>query len=232
MLSSSYGYTDVIANDLSDAKVLNSFNEDFCESGMTAKDLASATDILNTPDSHAWHLVKNAELATLTIGANDLLPAIKLDLQLIAAAYSSDPSSVPGLLQKMHSDVSTIGASVRANMETILQNILNANKNVKIYVMGYYNPFTLMLSSYSALMTPLNAELNNFNSYIQTAVNNVVSANKDVSITYVDTMGSIARNTSDYLSSVDIHPTIAGYETIADDFWPYIEQDLHALNYK
>ena len=74
-LSSDYGYTDLIASDLRAEGALGDFSEAFCTSGMTAKQLAANTAVLKDTSSSAYKLVKNAELATLTI-------AIELHRQL------------------------------------------------------------------------------------------------------------------------------------------------------
>ncbi len=102
---------------------------------------------------------------------------------------------------------------MEADIETILQNILNANKNIKIFVMGYYNP----LPSVAALVD-LDAPLTAFNAYIQKAISDITAANPDASVSYVDTMAALA-GTADSLKMKDIHPTEAGYVRIAAEFW-------------
>ena len=71
--SSALGYTDLLEADLKAAQLSGSFNEDFCVSGATTATLKSATAALTDKTSDKAKLVASAELATVQIGANDLL---------------------------------------------------------------------------------------------------------------------------------------------------------------
>ena len=216
---SGLGYTDNIAKNLNDAGVLDSFNKDFAISGMTAERLAAATAVLNIPDTPQWHLVKDAEIVTLDIGANDLMkPLYEYEAPLVAnpnsiwytnpslVAYQISTEILPEICYNLYNGK---GLEIKANIETILQNILNANKKVEIYVMGYYNPLPMLWSD--------NTPIQYLNSCIFDAISDVMTKNKNVSITYVDTLNVMAGYGCLY--PTDIHPTAAGYQTIANEFW-------------
>jgi lysophospholipase L1-like esterase len=216
-LSSEYGYTDLLAAKLAAAGVLGDFSEAFCTSGMTAKKLAVNTSVLNNTGSDERLMVERAELATLTIGGNDLLAPLYAYLDTLGGKMP-DMAQIKEQLGAVSATVSAVGPAVEADIETILQNILNANKTIRIYVMGYYNP----LPAASAMAgVDLNAPLKDFNVYIQKAVSDVVAANPGASVSYVDTMAALA-GTSDSLKLQDIHPTEKGYRRIATEFWKQI----------
>jgi|GEM_PF-3490064 len=222
---SSQGYTDDLAAYLNNSGVLSSFNEDFCTSGMTATILAKKTAVLNDKTSSGYKLVKNAEIATLTIGANDLLAPLYAYMVTVKDASRTDMTKVTAILSTVASQVynGTTAPAIQANIKVILQNIINANPNIKIYVMGYYNPLPVVSTLVGVDMT---SALKDFNVYIQKAVSDIAAKNVGTSISYVDTMSAMAADPADYLVMSDIHPTPAGYRAIATEFWGQIELSI------
>lgn len=219
--ASDCGYTDLIAAELRAAGALGSFSEDFCTSGMTAQRLAASTAVLNDKSSAGYALVKNAEIATLTIGGNDLLAPLYAYIKTLGSDQTPDMAMIKQLLGTVASSVSdgTTAPAVEANIETVLQNILNANPAVHIYVMGYYNPLPV-----AAILTgvDLDTPLTAFNVYIKKAVSDVLAKNSGASITYIETMAIIAADSAGNLAMTDIHPTETGYKVIAAEFWKQI----------
>ena len=218
---SDFGYTDLIAANLKAAGALGSFNEDFCVSGMTAKQLATNTSVLSDKTSIGNKLVKNAEIATLDIGGNDLLAPVYAYMKTLSGGQTPDLAKIKEILTTVGKSVNdgVTAPGVEKDIETILQNILNANPNIKIYVMGYYNP----LPTAAALVgVDLNTPLKDFNVYIQKAITDVSAANTGASITYIDTMATMASDSLNALVMTDIHPTPAGYKLIAAEFWKQI----------
>ncbi|WP_043932431.1 GDSL-type esterase/lipase family protein [Bacillus sp. EB01] len=78
--------------------------------------------------------IKDAELVTIDIGANDLLAKLE-DIQ-------KNPSLATSVLQ-------TIGG----NLHLILSQIDSFNDNTKVYVMGYYNPYPHRTNQASCFIT-------------------------------------------------------------------------------
>lgn len=222
---SNFGYTDNLAGFLRNSGVLSSFNEDFCTSGMTAKALAAKTATLNDTSSTGYNLVRKAEIATLTIGANDLLAPLYAYIGTLKSTSSVDTAKMKALLNTVTRQIydGTTAPAIQANIEAILQNIFNANPNIKIYVMGYYNPLPLASAMASVdLTTPLK----DFNVYIQKAVSNVAAKNAGSSITFVDTMSAISADSLNNLVMSDIHPTPTGYKVIAAEFWKQVKVNV------
>lgn len=227
---SEYGYTDDLAKKLKEAGVLGTFNKQFCISGLTAETLANYSSMLAMPGTSAYDLVKNAEIITIDVGADDLLIPLYSYIQpLIADPNSAWYTDQNEVLRKAAVILSQInytekGASIKTNIETTLQNILNVNKTVKIYVMDYYNPLPVLSSTYGV---DLNTPVKYINGVIDSAVTDVKTKNQGSSITSIDVMAVMSATGN--LVPTDIHPTVAGYQAIAEEFWNRIKVDFSYL---
>lgn len=133
--------------------------------------------------------VRQAEIITIDIGANDLLRALKTD------------NTAQALV------------TVRKNLDAILATIDSLNPSVKVYVMGYYNPFPYLPEEQQASLLNLLSVLNDI-------IKTQSSLNGDV---YVATDRVIAKHYEEYLPNPeDIHLSLEGYQTIAKEFWKAI----------
>ena len=223
--SSNEGYTDLLKANLQAAGLGGSFNKDFCVSGATAKSLAADTAVLTSAGSEKAQLVASAELATVQIGANDIMAPFNAYVKSAGSAANVDMTKAKTALQQVADSVDTTAPVVQANLETILKNILTANPNIKIFVLGYYNPLPVV-STY--LGVDLNAPIKAFNSYIEKAVSDVDASVSGAQAVYVDVLAAVAAGSSSNLVATDIHPTAAGYKTIAATLWARISVFLPA----
>jgi hypothetical protein len=199
-----FGYPNVIARYLS--KVPNaaySFDKSFCEAGETAANLA-----VKTSGPEVYALLTKAEIVTLDIGANDVLGPL-YDYYQACTEANPEPTlegALPALAQ-MISHLPRTGKGVQKNIEKILQNIINANRHAKIYIIGYYNP----LPGVNPNGLDLEGAVAYFNSFIMKAAANAALKNFGVSITYIPTMVPMAAiHPEQNLNPHDIHPTIEG----------------------
>lgn len=136
--------------------------------------------------------IKAAEFITIDIGANDLLQVLMTPSQIPAALYQ-----------------------VAVNLQVILNTIDQLNPNVKVYVMGYYNPFPYAPEEQQP---QLNQLLNQLNSIIQMAAD----TNGDE---FVATEEIIANNYETYLPNpANIHLSEEGYRMVAKEFWKNIDK--------
>lgn len=182
-----YGYADYIADNFKKSKYKLSDFDNFGVPGYTSEKLKN--DLLKSKKIQKE--VKEATHITIDIGANDLLPKIK-----------TDPANAK--------DVIPVVAS---NLDSILKQIDNLNKKVKVYVMGYYNPFPYYPQAQQDALLPLLTGLNG-------QIEAVAKKNKD---TYVATEKQIASKYSDYITNpTDIHLSSAGYKVLATQFWAAI----------
>lgn len=218
--SSALGYTDLLASDLKADGHSGSFNKDFCVSGATSKSLAADTAVLTDKSTERAKLVANAELATVQIGANDLLAPFTSYVKEAGGTANMDAAKAKAALKQVADSVPTTAPAVQANIETILKDILAANPNVKIFVLGYYDP----LPTVSKLLgVDLKAPMQSFNGYIEKAVTNVDAAVSSAQVHYVDLSDTIAADAANDLVTTDIHPTEAGYKAIAETLWAHVK---------
>lgn len=196
-----FGYTDSIAIALTEEKLLEEYNDAFTIPG------AKTTDFLNALDSNYEKVVdydsglsfkivdevKRADVITLSIGANDVLSAVK---------RNGD---------KLEYDLVNVTKAITdtaSNLDKLLKEILKLNPKVDIFVMGIYNPFPHLTAN--------TFELNYLVNQVDTQIKNVAEANK---MYFVPVKDAIAKNTAEYIPNPNnIHPSEAGYQAIADEF--------------
>ena len=136
--------------------------------------------------------IKEAEFITIDIGSNDLLQVL------------SNPAQIPAAM-----------GAVAINLQTILYTIDQLNPNVKVYVMGYYNPFPYYPQAQQAALLPLLDLLNQ-------TIEGRATANGD---TYVATDVIIAKDYQTYIPNpLNIHLSEEGYQLIAKEFWKNIDK--------
>ncbi|SHI10717.1 Lysophospholipase L1 [Sporobacter termitidis DSM 10068] len=214
------GYTDDIAGLLKDAGVLGGFNEDYCLSGETAKGLAQKTEALRDASSPGAALVRNADIITVDVGANDLLGPLYAYAGTLKSVTDYDLDKAAQILKQMIDELyGATGAGIQADYETILRNMLAANDGVRIFVMGYYNPLPVASALAGVDLDEPTAYLNTL---IQTAIAGVQADYPGASISYVPTFDAMAA-APDSLVATDIHPTESGYTVIAGEFWKQLK---------
>lgn len=176
-------YADYLVKRFEQSQYSVSYNN-FGVSRYTSENLKN--DILNNKE--VQDKIKNANLITIDIGANDLLAKLK-----------TDPTHVKDSL-----------LAVANNLQIILQTIDSLNPNVKVLVMGYYNPFPHYSQEQQASLLPLLEALNK-------TIEDRSIANGDK---YVPTAQVIKRNGDQYVpNSEDIHLNLEGYQVVAKEFW-------------
>jgi lysophospholipase L1-like esterase len=188
-------YADFLADKLKEKGVLGSYFDGYCTSGYTTKDLLSLIlyDI-HLEDSK----IKNADIITLDIGANDLLHYIL-----------ADTLNLTTIDEEAQKSIKRIGL--------ILSAIKLVNPKVKIYIMGYYNafPYTPQI-----IQKKLVKVIESFNNGIKTVAS-------IMSVTYIDTEATISKTLKVYVPNPrDIHLSVSGYEAVAGEFWNKMSADL------
>lgn len=206
--SSKYGYTDLLAKWINKQKKITcDFNEDYCIASNTAAMLKEQTE---SPELQL--LLSQADIVTITIGANDVIQPI-YDV-LYAYADGQYPTQSEFLYALAGEDGYSgaigqsiinfgIGSELTNNIAAILTNILEVNPDAMIYVMGYFNPlpcFEDMLGEGSfaglsgAVEGTMNAVINASISTVEAELNPLYWE----SIRYIDTLGVINGGYWDY----------------------------------
>lgn len=232
---SGYGYSDILADRLEEEGVLG----EYTKAGISGLRTVGVLRQLNS-DPLLQYRISQAEIITLNIGANDLIP-LGLWLQKGAGMTPMDTGfmewvrSYPGkalstdqlatMLTQPEAFKKIIEAEllqVGARLYGILST-LTATK-AQVYVMGYYNALPDIPGG-RELIEALNGVIKN------------VAEAEQIGATYVPTMTAFDKHLYRYLPLVDetypiegisrdIHPTIQGYRAIAQSFWIKIQKDF------
>ncbi|MEG0450527.1 MAG: GDSL-type esterase/lipase family protein, partial [Lysinibacillus sp.] len=202
------GYTDFVAQTLRKEGFIRSYNKGFAYSGYTTVNVLAdlKADVqkkitgfgYGSENANIRSGVKDAEIVTLTVGANDILP-------LLEQSTSINTSVI-------------LAASKKAmeNTAAILAEIKMLNPKAQVFVMGYYNSFTYKSEQEQTQFKTL---LGLMNSSIKT------TAEKAGAI-FVPTADIVAANVPDYLPNPEnIHLSEAGYQAVAQQaFLPTIKK--------
>lgn len=203
------GYTDFVAQTLQQDGLITSYNKGFTYSGYTTKNVLE--DIQNNVEKSVVGFgyqsekvklrtsIKEAEIITLTAGANDLIPILK-------------ESQTTGI-----NAVAMLKASQEAikNIAAILEEIKKLNPRAQVYVMGYYNSFPYYSEDLQQQFIML---LKVMNATIKTTV-------EKAGAVFVPTYDIVAKDVPSYLPNPEnIHLSEAGYLAVANDgFLPLIK---------
>ncbi|WP_226577251.1 cell wall-binding repeat-containing protein [Halobacillus litoralis] len=192
-------YADYIADDLENIYRLGSFTKEFAVPGLTSEGLL--TQLQTNPDAQL--AVTQADLITVSVGANDFLEVFKNDPEKL-----KNPEVVKDLLEQAGD-----------NYKGILGNIRALNPDAKIFVMGYYNPFYAYPAEQQAELTPL-----------MKALNQVIQAvSSGTGSGYVPTFDAISEDYPTYLPNPEnVHPGPEGYQRISEEFWHAIKSVIPA----
>ncbi len=203
------GYPDYVAQALQKEGFITSFNKGFAMSGYTTKNVLAdiQNDVAKTVTGFGYPMeqvklkasIKEAEIITLTIGANDLLPILK-------------ESQTAGI-----DTLAIIKATKEAvtNIAAILTEIKKLNPQAEVYVMGYYNSFPYYGES---LQNQFKILLATMNTTIKTTV-------EKAGAFFVPTSDIVAKDVPSYLPNPEnIHLSEAGYFAVANEaFLPIIK---------
>jgi lysophospholipase L1-like esterase len=184
------GYTDMIAAELEAEGYLSSFTKEFALSGETSTQFLAKLSQLNVQEA-----VQEAELITISTGANDLLQ--------IAA------KSQTGTIDQ--TEVITALQTVSVNLKASIARIQELNPEADVYLVGYYFPFPYAEEGQTKEL--LKQGLSSLN---------LILANEaaQADISYVDVASAFDLSGIAYLPNpADVHPNEAGYELIADQFF-------------
>lgn len=190
------GYAAFISEKLGEEGVLGSYSN----YGMPGYKTADIINIINPSieqNAEVVSSIKNAEIITLDIGANDLLGS--------ASALAANPTQALSIIQ-----------GVAKNIYQIVCTFKSINPNAKIYLMGYYNAFLYYPAKQQEGLIPL---IQGFN----LATKGVATL---TGARYVDTYSTMNKHLATYLPKDNIHPNLSGYRAIAKDFWDNIKNDF------
>lgn len=201
------GYADFLAQSMMEIGALKTYNKGFSYPGYKTTDVLNDIKLNVTKEiygtgfeekiANLQQSIKDAEVITISVGANDILPLFK-----------QDPETGKNIIdQKM---ALTTLQQVGTNYKLIMAQINEINPDAQVYVMGYYNPFPYMSEDIQPLLKQLLDMLNN-------AITTGLVGTQAI---LVPTGDVIASNYKTYLPNPEnIHLSEAGYKKVTEQFW-------------
>ncbi|MFS1511035.1 GDSL-type esterase/lipase family protein [Chengkuizengella sp. SCS-71B] len=234
------GYSDFIEEYLDENAPLITYTKQFAIPGLTTSDLngliqnnlsteqflslfgggfpsplvGEITENISIENLTVQDAIIDADVITLTIGANDILSEIPYDA--VTGTIEMSGIDIDQITRKM--------GEVEENLSSVLEQIFALNGEVQVYVSGYFFPYPHLIDQMpQAQLDILLDTLDSLNSIIIDATNDHNDA------FYVSLESVFPNDPTEYLPNEQIHPTIEGYELIADRFMEVMEEQASGL---
>lgn len=195
----SYSYTDFVADYLKSEGKLDLFVKDYAVSGYKSFDvLRDITDnkkvLIDDKEYNIRMLLREADLITISIGANDFLKYFSLDnLHLDDVSYYKEQVD-----------------NVLVDVDKLFSQMSKYAK-CQVIVVGYYNPFPILFSNYET-------NLDEIFHYVDYEYQELT---EKYNFSYISFYNVFKENSSFLPNPFDIHPNISGYKAMADILTSY-----------
>lgn len=185
------GYSDLIAQEIGRNQPLAFYSKGLAFPGYT-----TAQALERVQSEEAKPLLKNANLITVSAGANDLLRLIQVDGASGSIAFQQIPA-----------DYSLNQA--RENMVKLLAELKKRAPNAQVYVMGYYFAYPHVRESQKVGTAK---QLNKLNEIL-------ARVSKDAGVQFVSVDAAFGNKAKDKIPNpLDVHPNAEGYRAMANQF--------------
>ena len=186
------GYSDLIAQELARNQPLAFYSKDLSFPGFTTADVLERVQ-----SKEARPMLQNANVITISAGANDLLRLIRADAKSGSLSFQQIPA-----------DYSLNG--VRKNMVMLLSDLKKIAPKAEIYVIGYYFAY------------PHARESQKVGTAKQLGILNEILAKvtKEAGVNFVNVATAFGDKATDKVPNAsDVHPNAEGYRTMANSFF-------------
>ncbi|MGB3260834.1 SGNH/GDSL hydrolase family protein [Paenisporosarcina sp.] len=186
------GYSDLIALEIARNQPLAFYSKDLAFPGFTTADV-----LKRVQSKEAKPLLQNANVITISAGANDLLRLIKSDAKSGSLSFQQIPA-----------DYSL--NSVRKNMKTILTELKKTAPKAEIYVMGYYFAYPHARDSQKVGTAKQLTRLNEI----------LAKEAKEAGVNFVSVDAAFGDDAIGKVPNpADVHPNAEGYRAMANSFF-------------
>jgi len=186
------GYSDLIAQEISRNQPLAFYSKDLSFPGFTTADVLERVQ-----SKEAKQMLQNANLITISAGANDLLRLIQ-----------ADPKSGSLSFQQIPADYSL--NVVRKNMLVMLTDLKKIAPKAEIYVMGYYFAYPHARESQKFGTAK---QLDRLNEILE-------KVSKEAGVNFVSVEDAFGTNAIEKVpNAADVHPNAEGYREMANSFF-------------
>lgn len=186
------GYSDLIAQEIARNQPLAFYSKDLAFPGFTTADV-----LKRVQSKEAKPLLQQANVITISAGANDLLRLIQADAKSGSLTYQQIPA-----------DYSLNG--VRKNMTTMLAELKKIAPEAQVYVMGYYFAYPHARDSQKVGTAK---QLNRLNEILAKVAKEAGAQFVSVDAAFGD--DAIAK----VPNPADVHPNAEGYRAMANSFF-------------
>lgn len=197
-----YGYTDYISDYLKKNDRLSFYTKAFTKSGYKTKDVRNDIESnkvikIDGKKTYLKEILRESDLVTLTIGANDFLGTLNVD--------NIETKLLDIENTKREAD------KIALDIKDLLLLIKQYAKR-QIIVTGYYNPFPRV--------TEYKEEIDEVIKYFDYLIEDICD---ELDVEYVDIFNLFDNNQKALPNPFNIHPNKYGYEIIAKEIIKYIE---------
>ena len=201
-----YGYSDYVGDYLKNKKVLEFYTKKYAVSGYRTTDLIRDINdnkkiIVDNQEITIKNALTNADIVTLSIGANDLF--YKLGLTN-ANVFLENPEQVKPYIDEVLIDIEKLIILIKLYCKE------------DIIMVGYYNPLWQMNISHAEKTESLFLYANNKMKLLADKYN----------VYYVDIYELFKENNDFLPNPLDIHPSNSGYKAISDQIITIIEENI------
>ncbi len=188
-----YGYTDYIKDYLEDKDLLSFYTKKYAVSGYKIRDLKNDIEdnkIIEQDDKKIYlkEALRESDLVTLTIGANDFLELLSLD-------------NIDETILNTRKSKKEIDKILEKEKDIII--LIKKFAKRQIIVTGYFNPFP-RLANYKS----------NIDELVKYYNNNLNELCDELEVDFVDIFEILDKNEKAFPNPLNIHPNKYGYELI------------------
>jgi len=185
------GYSDLIAQEIARNQPLAFFSKDLSFPGFTTVDVLERVQ-----SKEAKPLLQNANVITISAGANDLLRLIRADAKSGSLSF-----------QQISADYALNG--VRKNMATLLAELKKIAPKAQVYVMGYYFAYPHARDSQKSGTAKQLDLLNEI----------LAKVAKEAGVNFVSVDAAFGDGAVGKIPNpADVHPNAEGYRAMANSF--------------
>lgn len=183
-----YGYTDYLADALKNQKKLSYYTKKYTKSGYITENVIIDIERNN----HLKRDLRESDLVTISIGANDFLHSINLKSLNINNILELKPKIM----------------EILPNIEDCIKTVRKYAKE-EIIIVGYYNPIPFLFNTSSK-------DLDELFAYIDDEYQKIADK---YNCKYRSFYQLFKKNSSFLPNPADIHPNLDGYKAIAEEIY-------------